>query len=265
MTGGRRNGLALGLSPGLVCSAKLWGGLGLVAATLPRVGDELQRGQNGEEGMTREGSALMRAEHQVPAGAFLPEKGLGHWVRTALRDRQGCQSAPHVAADKSRLWGKANRCTCDAGVNKITTAHSNHWRLHGVSKQSIRWSSSPAAFRPGRWRSRGYEQAPGGKPRGLEKPTPQYHFFHLEQFPIYLFHVLPLWLNLWQDYFKLLSIRLIHVLSKAGNWHHIFQIPGNKFLKVLSNPPHKNLAILVKEKPGTVLFCSFISKKDSVA
>ena len=84
----------------------------------------------------------------------------------------------------------------------------------------------------------------------MEKRAPQYRFLHLEQFPIYLFHVLPLWLNLWQEYFELLNIRLIQVLSKAHNWHHIFQIPSNKFLKVLSNPPRKNLAMVVKEKPG---------------
>ena len=63
---------------GVFCQALGRIGAGGRQTTLPRVGDELQRGQNGEEGMTREGSALMRAEHQVPAGAVLPEKGLGH-------------------------------------------------------------------------------------------------------------------------------------------------------------------------------------------
>lgn len=55
-------------SPGLVCLAKCLGRTeaGVRKTTLLRVGEKLQHGQNGEEGMSWEGSVMMqRTDHQV--------------------------------------------------------------------------------------------------------------------------------------------------------------------------------------------------------
>lgn len=58
--------------PGLVCPAKCLGRTeaGVRKTTLLRVGDQLQRGQDGEEGTIREGRALMRTD----PGQDLPAK-----------------------------------------------------------------------------------------------------------------------------------------------------------------------------------------------
>lgn len=105
MTGGRRNVLELGLRAQDQCVLPSVGrvGAGGRKTALLRVGDRLQRGQNGEEGMIREGSALMRTDPQVLAGG--PSCGRRAWATLSKEgtpfSRQGCQPETVCSSDGS--------------------------------------------------------------------------------------------------------------------------------------------------------------------
>ena len=100
MTGGRRNGLELGLRAQDRCVLPSVGrvGAGGRKTALLRVGDRLQRGQNGEEGMIQEGSALMRTDPQVLAGGPSCERRA--W---ATLSKEGTPQSAGVSARDSLL------------------------------------------------------------------------------------------------------------------------------------------------------------------